>query len=199
VAPFNSATIWRASSTDARQCTTTFAPAACSRRAMAAPAVAHRPSPDTASAGQRRSGKNLRHVSNVPAAFSCRPRGHDTEFPGDTRGCLNRDGRAVTSAELPVLTPDEAAHSARLIATRPRGHRCRRRLDRLCPVHGARAVRPRLGYYSAGARKFGAEGDFVTAPEVAPVFSRCLAVQVAEILASSDRRPSCWSPAPGPV
>ena len=38
---------------------------------------------------------------------------------------------------------------------------------------------PGLGYYSAGARKFGAAGDFITAPEVAPVFSRCVAVQCA--------------------
>jgi SAM-dependent MidA family methyltransferase len=41
---------------------------------------------------------------------------------------------------------------------------------------------PGLGYYSAGARKFGAAGDFITAPEVAPVFSRCLATQCAELL-----------------
>jgi SAM-dependent MidA family methyltransferase len=41
---------------------------------------------------------------------------------------------------------------------------------------------PGLGYYSAGARKFGAAGDFITAPEVAPVFSRCLALQCAEVL-----------------
>jgi SAM-dependent MidA family methyltransferase len=41
---------------------------------------------------------------------------------------------------------------------------------------------PGLGYYSAGARKFGAGGDFVTAPEVAPVFSRCMAGQCAEVL-----------------
>jgi SAM-dependent MidA family methyltransferase len=41
---------------------------------------------------------------------------------------------------------------------------------------------PGLGYYSAGARKLGAAGDFVTAPEVAPVFSRCLAVQCEEVL-----------------
>ena len=27
---------------------------------------------------------------------------------------------------------------------------------------------PGLGYYSAGARKFGAAGDFVTAPELSP-------------------------------
>lgn len=34
---------------------------------------------------------------------------------------------------------------------------------------------PGLGYYSAGARKFGAAGDFVTAPELGAVFARCLA------------------------
>ena len=43
---------------------------------------------------------------------------------------------------------------------------------------------PGLGYYSAGARKFGASGDFITAPEVAPVFSRCVAAQCAEVLVS---------------
>lgn len=34
---------------------------------------------------------------------------------------------------------------------------------------------PGLGYYSAGSRKFGGEGDFVTAPELGPLFARCLA------------------------
>jgi len=41
---------------------------------------------------------------------------------------------------------------------------------------------PGLGYYSAGARKFGAAGDFITAPELSPLFSRCLARQCAEVL-----------------
>jgi len=41
---------------------------------------------------------------------------------------------------------------------------------------------PGLGYYAAGATKFGAEGDFVTAPEVSPVFGRVLARQCAEVL-----------------
>lgn len=40
---------------------------------------------------------------------------------------------------------------------------------------------PGLGYYSAGARKLGAEGDFVTAPEISPLFGRCLARQVSEV------------------
>jgi SAM-dependent MidA family methyltransferase len=30
---------------------------------------------------------------------------------------------------------------------------------------------PGLGYYSAGATKFGEAGDFVTAPEISPVFA----------------------------
>jgi SAM-dependent MidA family methyltransferase len=29
---------------------------------------------------------------------------------------------------------------------------------------------PGLGYYSAGARKLGAEGDFITAPEISQMF-----------------------------
>src|SRR5215831_15157464 len=41
---------------------------------------------------------------------------------------------------------------------------------------------PGLGYYSAGATKFGAAGDFVTAPEVSSLFSRCVARQVADVL-----------------
>jgi SAM-dependent MidA family methyltransferase len=41
---------------------------------------------------------------------------------------------------------------------------------------------PGLGYYSAGARKFGAGGDFTTAPELSPLFGSCVARQCAEVL-----------------
>ncbi len=41
---------------------------------------------------------------------------------------------------------------------------------------------PGLGYYSAGARKLGADGDFVTAPELGTLFGRTLARQAAQIL-----------------
>jgi SAM-dependent MidA family methyltransferase len=41
---------------------------------------------------------------------------------------------------------------------------------------------PGLGYYSAGARKFGAAGDFVTAPEISDLFARVLARQCATVL-----------------
>ena len=84
--------------------------------------------------------------------------------------------------DLPELTPDEAAHSAALV------ERIRADIeaeggwigfDRFMQLA---LYEPGLGYYSAGARKFGAEGDFITAPEVAPVFSRCLALQCAEVI-----------------
>ncbi|MBI2379567.1 MAG: SAM-dependent methyltransferase [Gammaproteobacteria bacterium] len=41
---------------------------------------------------------------------------------------------------------------------------------------------PGLGYYSAGSAKLGAAGDFVTAPEISPLFSRSLARQCAQML-----------------
>src|SRR5258706_2265297 len=45
---------------------------------------------------------------------------------------------------------------------------------------------PELGYYSAGARKLGAGGDFVTAPELSPLFARTLARQIAQLLQHGD-------------
>ena len=41
---------------------------------------------------------------------------------------------------------------------------------------------PGLGYYSAGARKFGAAGDFVTAPEMTGLFGQALVSQLAQIM-----------------
>lgn len=41
---------------------------------------------------------------------------------------------------------------------------------------------PALGYYSGGLQKFGQKGDFITAPEVSPLFARCLANQVSEVI-----------------
>ena len=46
---------------------------------------------------------------------------------------------------------------------------------------------PGLGYYSAGLAKFGSEGDFVTAPEVSPLFGYCFARQVKQIFNGLDQ------------
>src|SRR3954464_1237192 len=40
---------------------------------------------------------------------------------------------------------------------------------------------PGLGYYAGGAQKFGAAGDFVTAPELGSLFGRTLARQLKEL------------------
>lgn len=42
---------------------------------------------------------------------------------------------------------------------------------------------PGFGYYVSGLQKFGRQGDFVTAPEISPLFSRCVAAQCQQVLA----------------
>ena len=41
---------------------------------------------------------------------------------------------------------------------------------------------PELGYYSGGSKKFGKEGDFITAPEITALFGQTLAIQVEQVL-----------------
>ncbi|MBS1246112.1 MAG: hypothetical protein H6R47_311 [Proteobacteria bacterium] len=92
--------------------------------------------------------------------------------------------RIPTSPALPEPTPEEQALS--------------QRLTELIRAEIARAggaipfarfmdlalYAPELGYYSAGKHKFGAAGDFVTAPELGSVFAQCLARQCAQILSA---------------
>ncbi|MCG6968207.1 MAG: SAM-dependent methyltransferase [Gammaproteobacteria bacterium] len=47
---------------------------------------------------------------------------------------------------------------------------------------------PGLGYYSAGNQKFGKGGDFVTAPEISPLFSQCVARQCQQVFSQLDAR-----------
>lgn len=44
---------------------------------------------------------------------------------------------------------------------------------------------PGLGYYSGGARKFGPGGDFITAPELTPLFGQALALQLEQVMQAS--------------
>lgn len=45
---------------------------------------------------------------------------------------------------------------------------------------------PQLGYYAGGLPKIGKTGDFITAPEVSPIFSRCIARQASQVLSQLD-------------
>lgn len=45
---------------------------------------------------------------------------------------------------------------------------------------------PTLGYYSADLKKFGETGDFITAPELSPLFSQCLAHQCIQLFENID-------------
>jgi SAM-dependent MidA family methyltransferase len=83
---------------------------------------------------------------------------------------LNAHGR-----ELPAPDDDALAHSRRVteaikaaIAAADGALPFSRYMDMALYAPG-------LGYYSAGARKLGAEGDFITAPELSPLFGQVLA------------------------
>lgn len=85
------------------------------------------------------------------------------------------------STPLPTPDADARAHSDRLLALVK---------AQLAAAGGAipfsrymelALYAPGLGYYSAGARKFGAEGDFVTSPELGPTFAECVAQCAAQV------------------
>lgn len=84
---------------------------------------------------------------------------------------------------MPVLSPQEKRHSHALsefLRERIRAAGGRLSFEQFMEIA---LYAPGLGYYSAGSAKIGADGDFVTAPEVSDLFSRCLARQCAEVLA----------------
>jgi SAM-dependent MidA family methyltransferase len=89
---------------------------------------------------------------------------------------------AASVTTLPALSAEERAHSDRVtdhILTFMREHGGVIGFDAWMRLA---LYAPGLGYYSAGATKIGVGGDFVTAPEVSSLFSRCLARQCADVL-----------------
>jgi len=86
---------------------------------------------------------------------------------------------------LPAPSPEAAQHSAKLCEFIRRDIAEQGGWISFARYMELALYAPGLGYYTAGAHKFGAAGDFVTAPELSPLFGRTLARQAAEIMASS--------------
>ena len=91
-------------------------------------------------------------------------------------------------ASLPLPGEDARAHSARVLAhvrddiRRAGGFIAFSRYMELV------LYAPGLGYYLAGARKFGEAGDFVTGPELTPLYGAAIARQLAPVLATPGAR-----------
>jgi SAM-dependent MidA family methyltransferase len=90
----------------------------------------------------------------------------------------SRDDRA----NMPPPTDDALDHSARVAAHIERVIVASGGWISFADYMGAALYAPGLGYYVAGARKFGSAGDFVTAPEMTTLFGEALAAQIAEVL-----------------
>ncbi len=86
---------------------------------------------------------------------------------------------------LPTPSPEAIAHSRRLSAAITREIGARGGWIPFARFMDMLLYEPGLGYYAAGAMKFGAAGDFVTAPGMSALFGRALARQVAQVMAMS--------------
>src|SRR5665811_2534533 len=88
----------------------------------------------------------------------------------------------IAMSDLPIPDPEALAVSQELCAV------IGQRIERAGGWIGfdafmaAALYEPGLGYYSGNSRKFGRGGDFVTAPEISPLFGACAAAQCAQWL-----------------
>ena len=83
---------------------------------------------------------------------------------------------------LPSPPPEAAAHSERVLEAIRAEIRANSGWISFERYMELALYAPGLGYYMAGARKLGREGDFVTAPEISPLFGRTLARQARQVL-----------------
>jgi SAM-dependent MidA family methyltransferase len=94
----------------------------------------------------------------------------------------------MIDALLPTPAPDACAQSARVVA------HVRNEIERgggfisFTRYMEIVLYAPALGYYVAGARKFGEAGDFVTGPELTPLYGAAIARQLAPVLAGAPGR-----------
>jgi SAM-dependent MidA family methyltransferase len=83
---------------------------------------------------------------------------------------------------LPPLTPASQKHSQQLIDLIQQNIHLAGGWISFADFMQQALYAPGLGYYTAGNQKFGHGGDFVTAPQISPLFAQTLSRQVAEVL-----------------
>jgi len=88
-------------------------------------------------------------------------------------------------SSLPIPNAEAQAHSQQLAALIQTRISQRQGWISFADFMQMALYEPQLGYYSGGAKKFGHGGDFVTAPEISPLFAQTLANQAAQVLAAT--------------
>jgi len=137
-----------------------FAPAACRVRAISAP--------------------TRRAPPVISTTWSC-----NEEF--SILGFMRHNDTSMAEQRELMLNDTQAEHCAgmhRFLAEQITGSGGWMNFERFM---GLALYAPGLGYYSAGAHKLGAGGDFTTAPEVSSLFGACVARQCAQILGALGR------------
>src|SRR5882672_2933771 len=83
---------------------------------------------------------------------------------------------------LPTPAPEDAQHSQRLAEHIAQAILAEGDWIPFTRFMELALYAPGLGYYAAGARKFGEEGDFVTSSEISPMFAKCFGLQTGQVL-----------------
>ncbi len=99
---------------------------------------------------------------------------------------MNRQ-RSAASSELPAPDADATEHSRQVSEALQAQLQARGGWLDFSAFMELALYAPGLGYYSAGAAKFGAAGDFITAPELGPYLASCIAQAAQPIFAALPR------------
>jgi SAM-dependent MidA family methyltransferase len=97
---------------------------------------------------------------------------------------MNPTPPAASPTGLPAPSAEAYAHSGRVAGHIARAIEAAGGWISFTDYMQQALYAPGLGYYAAGARKFGAAGDFVTAPELTGLFGVAVANELAEVLAA---------------
>src|SRR5262245_20965330 len=145
----------------------TFAPARCNRRTIAAPTRRAPPVTSTALPARPRDSRACRVPFMVPTILPERIFG---SAPADLDFAAISEEARQASARLSARIAGEISAGAFMPFAR---------------FMELSLYAPGMGYYAAGAIKLGARGDYVTAPELSPLFGHALAMQAKQVLEGS--------------